>query len=356
MQTELLDNPTPSAVLEPLHARVLVVDDEEPNRTLLRDSLEPHGYEIEEAADGEEALRRIAARPPDVVLLDVMMPGMDGFEVCERLKKEPATASIPVLMVTALSARQERLMGIAAGANDFLNKPVDLQDLTLRVRNAVQAKRLYDQLQAEQRKSERLLLNVLPRPIAERMKQGELNIADAHADVSVLVADLAGFTRLSVHIAPEQILALLNEIFSAFDLLVEKHRLEKIKTIGDAYMAAGGLSGEDPVHLESMIRLALEMRDEVGRFNAGYNTSLHLRIGLSVGPVVAGVIGRNKFAYDLWGDTVNLACQLEASAEPGTLRVAEAVFERLKDRFRFEPCLFRGLKGREDTVCYLLHR
>lgn len=356
METELLDNPTPTAILKPLQGRVLVVDDEEPNRTLLRDSLEPHGYEIEEAADGEAALRSVAACPPDVVLLDVMMPGMDGFEVCERLKQEPATASIPVLMVTALSARQERLMGIAAGANDFLNKPVDLQDLSLRVRNAVYTKRLYDQLQAEQRNSERLLLNVLPRPIAARMKQGELNIADAHADVSVLVADLAGFTRLSAHVGPEQILALLNEVFSAFDLLVEKCLLEKIKTIGDAYMVAGGLSGQDPGHLESQVRLALEMMDEVGRFNAGYHTSLRLRIGLSVGPVVAGVIGRNRFAYDLWGDTVNLACQLEASAEPGTISVSEAVFERLKTGFAFQKRVLPGIKGREGTACYVLSR
>jgi class 3 adenylate cyclase len=356
MQTELLDNPTRCAIAKPLQGQVLVVDDEEPNRTLLRDSLEPHGYEIEEAADGEEALRKVAAWPPEVVLLDVMMPGMDGFEVCERLKKEPVTASIPVLMVTALSSRQERLMGIAVGANDFLNKPVDLQDLSLRVRNAVYTKRLYDQLRAEQQKSERLLLNVLPQRIAERMKQGELNIADAHDEVSVLVADLAGFTRLSAHVGPEQILALLNEIFSAFDVLVEKRGLEKIKTIGDAYMVAGGLSGQDPGHVESQVRLALEMRDEVERFNAGYNTSLRLRIGLSIGPVVAGVIGCHKFAYDLWGDTVNLACQLEASAEPGVVCVSAGVFERLAGGHPFEKRLLRGIKGREDTVCYVLTR
>ena len=145
---------------------VLVVDDEEQNRTLLRDPLEARGYEVEEAENGLLALQKIAARPPDVILLDLMMPKMDGFEVCRRLKANPKTAHIPILIVTALSERKERLMGIEAGANDFLNKPIDIQDVTLRVGNAVYTKHLHDQLQIEQEKSERLLLNILPKPIA----------------------------------------------------------------------------------------------------------------------------------------------------------------------------------------------
>ena len=166
----------------------------------------------------------------------------------------PKTAHIPILMITALSERKERLMGIQAGANDFLNKPIDIQDVILRVGNAVYAKHLHDQLQAEQEKSEQLLLNILPKPIAERMKNGETNIADSHPDVTVLVADLVGFTNLSAHIGPEQIVQLLNEIFSAFDLLAGKHGLEKIKTIGDAYMVAGGISIPRPDHAEAMRR------------------------------------------------------------------------------------------------------
>ena len=193
MQTEtLIRNISSSARALGCRGLVLVVDDDEANRMLLRDPLEAHGYEIVEAENGEQALQKVGQRPPDVILLDVMMPQMDGFlpqldgfEVCRRLKREARTAHIPVLIVTALSERMERLMGIAAGASDFLTKPVDLQELTLRVNHAVYAKQLFDQLQAEN-----LLLNTLPRPIAERMKQGEVNIADHHPDVSVLVADL----------------------------------------------------------------------------------------------------------------------------------------------------------------------
>ncbi len=182
---------------------VLVVDDEEQNRTLLRDPLEARGYEIAEAENGVQALQKIAERPPDVILLDLMMPKLDGFEVCRRLRRDTKTAHIPILMITALSDRKERLMGIEAGANDFLNKPIDIQDVILRVGNAVHAKHLHDQLQLEQGKSEQLLLNILPKPIAERMKKGEINIADSYAEVTVLVADLVGFTALSAHIGPE---------------------------------------------------------------------------------------------------------------------------------------------------------
>ena len=317
----------------------------------MRDSLEVHDYEIVEAENGEQALQAISQRSPDVILLDVMMPGMDGFEVCRRLKKDPRTAMIPVLMVTALSERLERLMGIAAGANDFLNKPVDLQEVALRVGHAVRTKGLFDQLQAEKEKAERLLLNTLPAPIAERMKKGELNIADRHPDVTALVADLVGFTTLTAHIGPEQVVHLLNEIFSGFDVIAERHGLEKIKTIGDAYMVAGGIPVPRADHAEAVLRMALDLHKEIERFNRAYNTSIHLRIGISTGPVVAGVIGRRKFSYDLWGDTVNVACRLESLARPGRILVSEATYERLKDKYRFEEGRNVSIKGwgRENT-------
>src|SRR5437870_7291354 len=161
----------------PPRSTVLIVDDEEINRDLIRDRLEANGYIVREATNGREALESIAGDAPDVILLDLMMPGMNGFEVCRAVKSNPAWAMIPILMVTALSERKERLMGIATGANDFLNKPVDIQDLTLRVRNAVYTKRLFEQLQIEKQNSERLLLNILPKAIAERMQRGEVSIA-----------------------------------------------------------------------------------------------------------------------------------------------------------------------------------
>jgi adenylate cyclase len=333
---------------------VLVVDDEEPNRMLLRDPLEAHGYEIVEAENGEQALQRIEQRPPDVILLDVMMPRMDGFEVCRRLKRDARTAHIPILIVTALSERMERMMGIAAGASDFLSKPVDLQELTLRVGHAAHAKHLFDQLQAERARSEQLLLNILPRPIAERMKKGEVDIAEQHPDVTVLVADLVGFTTLAAHIGPDQVVYLLNEIFSGFDLIAEKHRLEKIKTIGDAYMVAGGIPEARPDHARAIAELALDLMGEIENFNRAYNTSIQLRIGISTGSVVAGVIGRRKFTYDLWGDTVNLACRLESLGQAGSIQVSDLTYEQLKDKYQFDGSRSLEIKGRGKELVHAL--
>jgi class 3 adenylate cyclase/CheY-like chemotaxis protein len=355
MKTEtLIRNKAAAARALRYRGLVLVVDDDEANRTLLRDPLETHGYEIIEAENGEQALQKVEQRPPDAILLDVMMPRMDGFEVCRRLKKDVRTAHIPILIVTALSERMERMMGIAAGASDFLGKPVDLQELTLRVNHAVHAKHLFDQLQAEHERAERLLLNTLPGAIAERMKRGEVNIADHHPEVTVLVADLVGFTTLAAHIGPDQVVYLLNEIFSGFDVLAEKHGLEKIKTIGDAYMAAGGLPLPRPDHAEAIADLALDLMAEIDKFNSAYNTSIHLRIGISTGSVIAGVIGLWKFTYDLWGDTVNLACRLESIGQPGTIQVSDLTYERLKDKYRFDGSRSLDIKGRGTELVHVL--
>lgn len=354
MKTEI-ENCKP--MLTPVPARrgsVLVVDDEEQNRMLLRDPLEAHGYEVAEAENGEEALQRAAECPPDVVLLDVMMPRMDGFEVCRRLKSKPQTAAIPVLMVTALSERKDRMTGIAAGANDFLNKPVDLLDLRLRVRNAVHTRQLFERLRAEQEKSERLLLNLLPKALARRMQQGEADIAEYHAAATVLLANLVGFTTLCSHIRPEEVVRLLNEVFSAFDELVERRGLEKIKTTGDAYMVAGGLAVPRANHGEAVAELALDLRGEIERLNLEYRTSVSIRIGISTGPVVAGVIGRTRFSYDLWGDTVNLASRLETSGERGSITVAESTYEELKGKFRFQRKRTVDIRGHGTVTVYEL--
>ena len=333
---------------------VLVVDDEEHNRILLCDSLEARGYDLVEAENGLLALEKVAARPPDVILLDAMMPKMDGFEVCRRLKKDPATAAIPILMVTALSERKERLMGIEAGANDFLCKPVDVQDLVLRVGNAAYTKQLFDQLDFERQKSERLLLNILPKSISDRLKLGEVSIADNHEEVTVLLADLVGFTTLAAHVRPGQLVSLLDEIFSSFDELVEEHDLEKIKTIGDAYMVAAGIPHARADHAQAMAAFALDAVKKVEEFNLNYDTSIRIRVGIATGPVIAGVIGQMKFAYDLWGETVNTACHLEALAESGTIQISETTSELLRDHYDLGARHIISPKGGSEIAAYQL--
>lgn len=331
-------------------ALVLVVDDEEQNRMLLRDPLEARGYEVIEAENGMEALQKVGERLPDVILLDVMMPKMDGFEVCRRLRTFWKTAPIPVLMVTALSERKERLTGIEAGATDFLTKPIDLQEVCVRIANAVSTKRLFDRLRAEQERSERLLLNILPKPIIERIKAGEETIADNIPEATVLFADLVGFTTLSTHVCPEQVVCLLNEIFSAFDALAEKRGLEKVKTVGDGYLVVGGAPLPREDHAEAIAELALEMRSEIERLNRAYETSIQIRIGISTGTLVAGVIGKNKFAYDIWGSAVNLAGRLASSGDSGGIQVAEPAFEKMAASYQFTEARKMEVRGCGEVV------
>ena len=202
---------------------------------------------------------------------------------------------------------------------------------------------------AERERSDQLLLNVLPEPIAERLKAGESLIADGLADVGVLFADIADFTPLSERMEPHDIVRLLNEIFSAFDALAADLQLEKIKTIGDGYMVASGLLQPDPDHAASLAEMALAMQEEIHGAS-----SLQLRVGIDVGPVVAGVIGRQKFTYDLWGDTVNTASRMESHGIPGAIQVTKRVRDRLIHGFEFEDRGVISVKGKVSTRTYLL--
>ncbi|MCS6960802.1 MAG: adenylate/guanylate cyclase domain-containing protein [Pseudanabaenaceae cyanobacterium SKYGB_i_bin29] len=189
-------------------------------------------------------------------------------------------------------------------------------------------------LRVEKEKSERLLLNILPFKIAAKLKEGATTIADSHPDVSVLFADIVGFSQVAYHRSPQEVVSLLNSVFSRFDTLVEKYQLEKIKTIGDEYMAVGGLIGQQPDHLRSAALLALEMLEVIREFRGEEDQTMTLRIGLHTGPVVAGVIGTKKFAYDLWGETVNLASRMQSQGLPGKIQVTETVYRRLQREFQ----------------------
>lgn len=193
------------------------------------------------------------------------------------------------------------------------------------------------ELREANRQSERLLLNVLPQPIAERLKRGERAIAERYDSVAVLFADLVGFTRWSAAISPERAVAFLSRVFTAFDELTERHGLEKIKTIGDAYMVVAGLPTPSAQPGEAMARMALEMLETVERMKREEGGALDVRLGMHVGPVVAGILGTQKFSYDLWGDTVNMASRLESHGVPGRLQVTESTWLALREHFDFEP-------------------
>ncbi len=210
------------------------------------------------------------------------------------------------------------------------------------------------QRDAAERRSEKLLLTILPESIAARLKRGEEPIADHHDDITVLFADLAGFTVRSAHETPAETVAVLNEVFSVFDGLVRRYGLEKIRTIGDSYMVAAGVPVARPDHAHAICAMALDLRGEVARLNANHDWDLSFRIGINSGPAVAGIVGREKFHYDLWGDTVNIASRMESHGLPDQIQVTEPVYERLKNDFVFERRGFVEVKGKGPTLTYLL--
>ena len=231
------------------------------------------------------------------------------------------------------------------------------------LRYAAQQKEAYESelkqahrlLQIEQDKSERLLLNILPGPVAERLKREDGDVADGFADVTVMFADIVNFTHIAEGMAPSQIFTMLNKIFSGFDALADKHGLEKIKTIGDAYMVAGGLNvGEGPDYTDKIADMAVDMRDMLANDRSVNELGLEIRIGIGTGPIVAGVVGKKKFIYDLWGDTVNMASRITSEGVPGMIQTDATTYRRLQGRFDFHPPQTLYLKSKGETVVYRL--
>lgn len=212
----------------------------------------------------------------------------------------------------------------------------------------------YQKLEAERERTERLLLNILPQPIAERLKQEEQTIADQFPEATVLFADVVGFTQLASEISAAELVVLLNRLFSMFDQLAEQHGVEKIKTIGDAYMVVAGLPTPRSDHGQAIANLAIDMQHAVAHFNVEMNQSLSIRIGINTGPVVAGVIGIKRFIYDLWGDTVNIASRMESQGIAGVIQVSEATYECLKEHYFFQKRGIIQVKGKGEMTTYLL--
>lgn len=222
------------------------------------------------------------------------------------------------------------------------------------VSNITDRKIAQEAVKFQQAQTEELLLSILPQPIAARLRSGEFPIADFFEDASVLFADLVGFTQLSAQKTPGDLVKLLNQIFSEFDRLAEKHHLEKIKTIGDAYMVVGGLPIPSSDAPKAIAQMALDMQQALVEFNHTNSESFQLRIGIHIGPVVAGVIGKSKFIYDLWGDTVNIASRMESNGLPGKIQVSSFTQKRLNEQFQFQE---RGkilVKGKGEMLTYWL--
>ncbi|MEX2578662.1 MAG: adenylate/guanylate cyclase domain-containing protein, partial [Verrucomicrobiales bacterium] len=326
-----------------LTGRILVVDDTEVNCDLMMRRLTAEGHEVSCAANGFEGLKLCREGGFDLVLLDLVMPEMRGDEMLTVIKSDPFLRAIPVIMVSATRQHEEVVVCLELGAEDYLSKPCNPVLLQVRVQGVLERKRLHDQervilseLRMAREKSEALLYNILPGPIAERLKMGENPLVDEAREATVLFADLVGFSALFKLRSAGEIVTLLDEVFSFFDDLAAERGLEKIKTIGDAYMVVGGLPDPMPDHVAAIADLALAMQSGITSFSADLEIPVQLRIGVATGPVMAGVIGRNKFAYDVWGDPVNMASRMESHGQPGKIQVSEKVFHEISGRYRLQ--------------------
>lgn len=466
-------------------ATILIVDDVVDNIQVLTKFLRPEGYQIRKALSGLAALRSASQSPPELLLLDVNMPDMNGYEVCEQFKQDPNLKSIPIIFVSALNETENKVRGFELGGVDYISKPFQAAEVLARVHTHLQlyrlqqqteqqtrllldknnqlnqeisdriraeekyriifesasegifqstaagqfitanpaladiygydspdelirmttdiAKQIYVQpkrrleliaylnqygkildavsevyckdktriwisenirevkdsagnfqyyegtiqdvteriqfeniLKQERQRSEQLLLNVLPSSVAQRLKRKPDAIADSLDSASVLFADIVNFTPFAAKTDPKAVVTVLNDIFSAFDALVERYGLEKIKTVGDAYMVASGVSAPTENHLEAIAILALAMQEVMVPFLRPDGQPFKLRIGFHSGPVIAGVIGKKTFAFDLWGHTVNLASRMEETSLPGRIQVSADIHDQLHKKFRFE--------------------
>ena len=332
--------------------RILVVDDNASNRNLLFRRLSHDGHQVATADSGRRALAILEVEDFDLILLDLLMPDLNGFQVLERLKADDRLHDIPVIMISGLQETDSVIRCIEAGAEDYLPKPFSPVLLRARISACLERKRWRDRerryverIELERQRHETLLRNILPGQIVTRLNNGEVVIADRVEEATILFADLVGFTAAASRVTPAVLVNNLNRIFSAFDDLCQRLEIEKIKTIGDAYMAAAGLPLPRPDHAEVIADFALAMLAALERVNATAEVPFQMRIGIHTGPVVAGVIGSHRFRYDIWGDTVNLASRLESHGLPGRIHVSPQTSEVLAGRYEFEPRGLINLRG-----------
>ena len=354
----LFDGPS---VVARVTGRILVVDDNVSNLDLLARRLSREGHEVTICESGQAALGLIAEKPFDLVLLDLIMPGLNGIDVLRQLRAHDATRALPVIMVSAMDEIDGAVRCIEAGADDFLSKPLNPVLLQARMNAALERKLLRDReieigqkLGVERERSEALLRNVLPVSVVERLRKGESVIADHFDAVTILFCDLVGFTRLAARLDPEATLDLLNGIFSTFDQLAAMNGLEKIKTIGDAYMVAGGLPSALPRHVEAVADMAMRMPAVVHAASTKIGHPLDCRIGMHTGPAVAGIIGTHKFVYDVWGDTVNTASRMERYGPPGRVHITAATRMALGELYTYDQLAPMSIKGKGMMDTFLI--
>ena len=333
---------------------ILVVDDNAINCDLLRRRLTRDGHTVTVAPDGVQALDILKAQSFDLILLDILMPGLNGIEVLTRLKSDDRLRHIPVIMISALQELEDVVHCIEIGAEDYLAKPFNPTLLRARINACLEKKRLRDrevqylqQIKKEQQRADELLHVILPGEIVRELKDTNTVQPRRYENVAVMFCDIVGFTPFCDRNQPEKVVPYLQKLIEAWEEIADRHHVEKIKTIGDAFMAAAGLllkTRDNPVR--QCVECGLEMIDACQRLPTGWD----LRVGIHVGPVVGGVIGLRQYLFDLWGDTVNTAARMESHGIIGSIVLSGPAWDQIAHLARAESLGPVPVKGKGDMT------
>jgi len=333
--------------------KILIVDDITENIQVVANVLRDEGYNLSYAKDGESALERLEKVNFDLILLDVMMPDMDGFEVCDKLKANPKTQEIPIIFLTGKADTQSIVEGFKRGGVDYITKPFNAEELKVRVQIHISLRNAYEKLEIESKRNEELLRNILPQYAINSLKDNGIVKAKNYENVTIMFTDFSGFTKTTADIEPELLINELNIIFTAFDDIMEKYNCERIKTIGDAYMAIGGLA-KDCNGAQNIVLAAQEIINYLKCFKGQITDKWNIRIGINSGNVTGGIVGVKKYAFDYFGETVNLASRLEKLSGENQINISENTHKIVKDLFEFENRGLIDVKGFGPTQMYFI--
>ncbi len=354
-----------------VRGNILVVDDTLVNLRILTEMLAAQGYKVRPVTGGAQALSAAQAASPDLVLLDINMPGMNGYEVCQAFKQNPVTRDVPVIFMSARDEVLDKIRAFEVGGVDYVTKPFHLEELLARVATHVSLRALQRQLEGshaaaeaaalalaeEKRRTDELLYSVLPRSVANELREGRRVPGDSFPAVSVLFSDIVDFTTVASNHSPLEIFDLLGELYTRFDAVIERHPVYKVETAGDCYMLACGVPDPNPQHANAVLAAALDMLDVVKEVHLPSGVSLQLRIGVHSGPVVGGVVGTKMPRFCLFGDTVNIASRMESTGLPMQIQVSESTRALLDpDRWQIAERGDVELKGRGTMRTYFVAR
>ena len=337
--------------------RILVVDDEPANRDVLIRQLERNGHQVRSADSVKAAVKLLESTPFDLALVDILMPEANGIELLSQIKGDPRWRDMAVVMVSGLTETEAIAACISAGADDYLPKPIDPVLLHARTNACLERGRwrarekgYLSQIENEKQRADSLLRAILPAPVITRLNDGENEIVDRFDEASIVFADIVGFTPLVAKTEPVALVRELAALFETFDDIADGCGVEKIKTIGDAYMVASGIPHPRSDHAHA----ALDFARQILSITSNAKHGMRLRIGINTGPVIAGLIGRRRFVYDVWGDTVNLASRLESTGIQGRIHVSEATLHALGQELAGVKSRTHNVKGVGRITSYFM--